>query len=62
MVLASCRMKRWAREWGVQKKVKASLVRGLENLKEEQRVKGRGNGKVKGRGSRGSGGEGWEMV
>lgn len=55
-------MKRWAREWGVQKKVKASLVRGLENLKEEQRVKGRGNGKVKGRGSRGSGGEGWEMV
>lgn len=42
-------MKRLAQEWAEQKKVKASLVRGLEALKEEQKskTKGRGNGKVK---------------
>lgn len=33
MVLASCRMKNWANEWSQQKKLKASLVRGLETMK-----------------------------
>ena len=49
MVLAGCRLKRLAHEWAEQKKVKASLVRGLEALKEEQRskAKGRGSGKVR---------------
>ena len=37
MVLASCRMKRQASEWAQQKKLKASLVKGLENLRNEQR-------------------------
>ncbi len=33
MVLASCRMRKWASEWSQQKKLKASLLRGLEIMK-----------------------------
>ena len=39
MVLASCKLRRWAKQWSAQKKIKMSLVKGLENLREEKRLK-----------------------
>lgn len=36
MVLAGVKMQNMAREWSEQKKLKASLVKGLENLRSER--------------------------
>ena len=55
VVLAGVKMQNMAREWSEQKKLKASLVKGLENLRSERKEKGGRQG-LGGKGKAGRGG------